>query len=75
MLTLMLLVNMALLDGYAVFDKKVLVQFFGDGDAFGRYLDSRSPLMDAALWKEDFTYMKFGRSYTLRMPRRFVVGT
>ena len=38
-------------------------------------LDSRSPLMDAALWKEDFTYMKFGRSYTLRLPRRFVVST
>ena len=45
----------------------VLVDYFD--------LDSRSPLMDAALWKEDFTYMKFGRSYTLRMPRRFVVGT
>ena len=27
--------------------------------------------MEASLWKEDFTYMKFGRSYTLRLPRRW----
>ena len=33
-------------------------------------MGSRLPLMEAALWKEEFTYMKFGRSYTLRLPRR-----
>ena len=28
--------------------------------------------MEAALWREEFTYMKFGRSYTVTLPRRSV---
>ena len=33
---------------------------------------SRVSLMEAALWREEFTYMKFGRSYTVTLPRRSV---
>ena len=39
--------------------------------AFIVIMQSRLPLMEAAMWKEEFTYMKFGRSYTLRLPRRW----
>ena len=28
--------------------------------------------METALWREEFTYMKFGRSYTVTLPRRSV---
>ena len=62
----------ALVHASVGFDARfVLILFFFLVDLITLLMvGSRLPLMEAALWKEEFTYMKFGRSYTLRLPRR-----